>query len=377
LLLRRISGVAIVSKKLVENATTADFTSGKVAAGTGPYKFVEYVPGDRYVLQRNEDYWGKKPAFDKVTFKIMPNAPARMAALLGGDVDIVEGFSPASVPTLESKDGFYVAKRASARTLWLYIDTEHDNSPFVTDNDGKAMSKSPLKDPRVRHALSKAINRDAIVTRVMAGLAEEASQLVPAGWFSHNPEIKIEPYDPEGAKKLLAEAGYPNGFGLTIHAPNDRYVNDAKIAQAIAQMLTRIGIKTQVETMPKSVYFGRLNKQEFSLSMIGWDNSLTGSSMMSLSAAFHTRDKEKGYGSWNAGGYSNPAFDEAIEQAAAEFEAKKQEELLNTAMRILIKDDHAAIPLHSQFAIYGARAGISYTPRVDEHFSAMLAKPEK
>lgn len=375
LLLRRISGVPIVSAEAVEGGTTADFTSGKIAIGTGPYKFSSFVPGDRYEMVRNEDYWGVKPAYEKVTFRIMPDPASRMAALLGGDVDIVEGFSPSSVETLEARDGFYVAKRASARTLWLYVDTQNDASPFVTDLDGNALTVNPLKDARVREAISIAIDRDAIVSRVMGGLAEAANQLVPAGWFSHNPAIGRISLDVERAKALLADAGYGDGFGLTVHAPNDRYVNDEKIAQAVAQMLARIGIKTQVETMPKSVYFGRLNKQEFSLSMIGWDNSLTGSSLMSLSAAFHTRDKDRGYGGWNAGGYSNPAFDAAVESAEKEFDTAKQEAFLNEAMRILIQQDRAAIPLHSQFAILGVNDGVVYEPRVDEHFSAMLAKP--
>ncbi|MBW8635853.1 ABC transporter substrate-binding protein [Hoeflea sp. WL0058] len=375
LLLRRISGVSIVSKDAVEGKTTADFTSGEIAIGTGPYKFSEYIPGERYVMARNEDYWGEKPAYEKVTFLIMPNAASRVAALLGGDVDIVEGFSPSSVPTLEEKDGFYVAKRASSRTMWLYVDTENDVSPFVTDNDGNAMESNPLKDLKVREAISLSINREAIVERVMDGLAEVANQLVPNGWYSFDADIPEAKYNPEEAKKLLADAGYPDGFGLTIHAPNDRYVNDAKVAQAIAQMLASIGITTKVETMPKSVYFGRLNNQEFSLSLIGWDNSLTGSSMMGLMAAFHTRDKDKGYGSWNAGGYSNAEFDKAMESAEAEFDNDKREAYLKEAMDILIAEDQGAIPLYSQFTILGAVDGVKYTPRVDEHFSAMQAEP--
>ena len=217
LLLRRISGVSIVSSEAVEGGTTADFSSGKIAIGTGPYKFSEYVPGDRYVLVRNEDFWGDKPAYETVIFRIMPDAASRVAALLGGDVDIVEGFSPSSVETLEERDGFYVAKRASARTLWLYIDTSNDVSPFVTDVDGNPLDENPLKDVRVRQALAMAIDRSAIVSRVMDGLAEEANQLVPMGWFSHNPEIDNPALDTEGAKALLAEAGYPDGFGLTVH----------------------------------------------------------------------------------------------------------------------------------------------------------------
>ena len=377
LLLRRISGVSIVSAEAVEGGTTADFTSGQIAVGTGPYKFSAFVPGDRYELVRNEDYWGEQPAYDKVIFRIMPDPASRMAALLGGDVDIVEGFSPSSVETLEAREGFYVAQRASARTLWLYVDIQNDQSPFVTDLDGNPMDNSPLKDARVREAMSIAIDRDAIVTHVMGGLAESANQLVPAGWFSHNPDIDSISIDVKRAKSLLAEAGYADGFGLTVHAPNDRYVNDEKIAQAVAQMLARIGIITQVETMPKSVYFGRLNRQEFSLSMIGWDNSLTGSSLMSLSAAFHTREKDRGYGGWNAGGYSNADFDAAVEAAEKEFDTVKQEEYLNEAMRILIQQDRGAIPLHSQFTILGVRDGVRYEPRVDEHFSAMLAQPSE
>ena len=376
LLLRRISAVAIVSAEVVEGKTTADFTSGEIAIGTGPYVFEEYVPGDRYVLTRNEDYWGEKPAFETVTFRIMPDAASRIAALLGGDVDIVEGISPSAVETLEARDGFYVAQRASSRTMWLYVDVGNDVSPFVTGLDGDPLDENPLQDIRVREAISLAIDREAIASRVMGGLAEPANQLVPAGWFSHNPDIDPIKADVERAKELMAEAGYGDGFGLTVHGPNDRYVNDEKVVQAIAQMLSRIGIKTAVETMPKSVYFGRLNRREFSLSLIGWDNSLTGSSLMSLSAAFHTRVPDTGYGGWNAGGYSNPDFDAAVKAAEQEFDMERQERHLFEAMDILIQQDRAAIPLYSQFVILGVREGVEYTPRVDEHFSAMLARPK-
>lgn len=376
LLPRRLAGVHMVSKKLVQNATTADFASGKVAIGTGPYKFVEYVPGDRYVIARSDYYFGPKPAFEKVTFKIMSNDAARVAALLSGDVDIVENLPPTDVATIEKRKGFHVAKRAASRTIFLEIDSSRDQSPFVTDKQGQPLSKNPLKDVRVRKAISYAIDRDAIVDRVMLGLAAPANQLIPEGWYSYNTEVEAAKYDPKRAKELLAEAGYPNGFGLTIHAPNDRYVFDEKIAQAVAQMLARIGLEMKVETMPKSVYFGRLNKREFSLAMIGWDNALTGSSMMCLNAAFHTIDKEKGRGTWNGGGYSNPEFDNAIAQAEVTFDKKKHEDLLKKAMKVLM-DDQGAIPLHSQFTIFGIRDGVEYTPQVDELFYAPLARPTK
>lgn len=376
LLPRQIAGVTIVSKRLVQGATTADFTSGKVAIGTGPYKFVEYLPGDRYVLERNEDYWEEKPAFEKLTFKIMSDDAARVAALLGGDVDIIDNLPPTDVPMLEKKKGFQVFKRPSSRVVFLTIDSSRDQSPYVTDKKGQPLPTNPLKDVRVRDAFSKAIDRDAIVDRVMDGLAEKASQLIPKGWYSYNHEIKDEPYDPKRAKQLLAEAGYPDGFGLTIHAPNDRYVNDEKIVQAIAQMLARIGIDMKVETMPKSVYFGRLLKREFSLAMLGWENSLTGSSLFCFNAVFHTYDKNKGYGTWNCGEYSNPEFDSVLEQAGSTFDNKKMEELLIRAMKVIM-DDQGAIPLHTQFTILGGRDGIDYTPRVDEHFYGVYVKPKK
>jgi peptide/nickel transport system substrate-binding protein len=141
-------------------------------------------------------------------------------------------------------------------------------------------------------------------------------------------------------------------------------------------MLARIGLEMKVETMPKSIYFGRLNKREFSLAMIGWDNALTGSSMMCLNAAFHTIDKEKGRGTWNGGGYSNPEFDKAIAQAEVTFDKKKHEDYLKKAMKVLM-DDQGAIPLHSQFTIFGVRDGVEYTPQVDELFYAPLARLTK
>ena len=134
------------------------------------------------------------------------------------------------------------------------MDSDRDVSPFVTDKAGKPLAKNPLKDPRVRKAISKAINRPAIVDKVMEGEAMPSGQLVPDFLFGATKNLKVEPFDPEGAKKLLAEAGYPDGFGLTIHAPNNRYVNDAKIAQAVAQMLSRVGIDTKVVAMPSATY---------------------------------------------------------------------------------------------------------------------------
>ena len=374
LLASQLNAVVIVSKRIAEKATTADFTLGKAAVGVGPYKFFSYKPGDRLILVKNENYWGEKPIWDRVTYRIITNDAARVAALLAGDVDVIEFVPPTEVRKLEQNKNIRVFKRPSDRVIYLVANNIRDRSPFITDKDGKPLDRNPLKDARVRQAISKAINREAICQKVMDGLAAPLSQLIPEGWFSYNPEIKVEKYDPEGAKKLLAEAGYPNGFGLTIHGPNDRYVNDYKVCQAVAQMLARIGLAMKVETLPKNIYFGRAlpPKNEFMLSLIGWGSG-SGESSDCLMSTIHTYDKAKGWGSWNPGN-SNPDLDRAMEEAAIILDDAKREKALYKVMELGYREQNF-IPLHTQFTIIAARKGFAYTPRADELTLAMDAKP--
>jgi len=376
LLPARLANVVIVCKKVAQNATTADFQSGKAAIGTGPYKFVEYISGDRLVLKRNENYWGEKPAWEKVTFRIISNDAARTAALLGGDVALVDYVPPTEVSHLKKNKNINIWMRPSDRIIYLLPDIQRTKSPFVTDKNGKVLDKNPLQDLKVRKAISKAINRQAICDRVMEGLATPASQLVPSDWYSHSPNLKVEKYDLEGAKKLLAEAGYPNGFGLTIHGPSDRYVNDAKICQAVAQMLSRIGLKMKVDTMPKAVYFPKCKapNSKFSLQLVGWGTG-TGESSGALTGVFHTYDKKKGMGQFNKGGYSNPEVDRLSEKAVVTVDAAKREKLLIMAMDIAI-NELGAIPLQEQLTVVATRKGVKYTARSDEKTLAMNATPE-
>ncbi len=371
-----LRAVAIVSEKVCKGAATADFTSGRAAIGTGPYKFVEYVPGKRLVLKRNEDYWDKKPAYERVTFRIFSNNEARMAALMGGVVDMIDFVPPGDVERLKSRN-FNIFKRPSDRIIFLVCDNTRDKSPYVTDKNGKPLDKNPLRDIRVREAISKAIFRKAVTQQVMGGLAFPASQLIPESWFSFNPDISVEKFDPAGARKLLAEAGYAEGFGLTIHGPNDRYVNDAKICEAVAQMLTRIGLKMKVETMPKSEYFGRMisPENEFSLYLMGWGNSASGDSSACLLTTVHTYDKAREMGSYN-GGYSNPELDRIIEEAALIVDEAAREKMLQKAMAVAI-NDYGTIPLHAQSVIVATKEGIRYVPRADEDTLAMNARPGK
>ncbi|QTA82911.1 Extracellular solute-binding protein, family 5 [Desulfonema limicola] len=372
----QLHNAAIVSKKHAAHAGSNDFASGKAAIGTGPYKFVKYIPGDRLVLERFEDYWGNKPAYKNVTFRIISNDAVRTAALLGGDIDMIDNVPPASVKLLEKK-GVSVFKHPSDRVIFLTCDTVRDQSPFVTDKDGNPMEKNPLKDIRVRKAIAKSIHHKALTQGVMEGLAIPANQLIPEGWFSYNPDIKSEEYDPQGAAELLKEAGYPDGFGLTIHGTNNRYVNDAKVCQAVAQMLSRIGIKMKVETLPKSVFFSQMPfpKQAYSFWLLGWGNAGVGESSKGLLTVVHSFDKQKGTGTYNGGCY-NPRLDILAEKAAATVDEAQREILLKEAMAVAM-NDYNPIPLYTQYSLMAAKKGITVTPRADEQTLAMNARPSE
>jgi len=376
-----ISNVPIVSKKHGTGATTADYNSGKAAIGTGPFKFVKWVPGDVIELTKNADYWGDKTEWDNVTIKPIKSGPGRVAALLAGDVDFIDDVPPTDISRLKKEANIQLSQGISNRVIYLHMDQFREDSPFITANDGSKI-KNPLLDNRVRLAISKAINRELIVERVMEGVAVPAGQLLPEGFFGVSPNMKPEKYDPAGAKKLLAEAGLPDGFKMTIHGPNDRYINDAKIAEAIAQMLTAIGIKTTPITMPKAVYFKRAsrggpdNSPEFSFVLVGWGSG-TGEASSPLKSLLHTYDKAKGFGAANRGRHSNVEADKLIEEALATVDDKKRSDLLIKATELAVGQRLGIIPLHYQVNTWAARKGIVYKARTDERTTLHLVSSTK
>ena len=363
----------VMISKAAAKATTDDFNSGKAAIGTGPYKLVRYVKGDRIELARNDAWWGGPTPWEKVTLRILPQDASRVAALLSGDVQAIENVPPTDVARLRKDRKLTVYRIVADRLIYLHMDSDRDASPFVTDRAGKPLAKNPLKDPRVRKAISKAINRPAIVEKVMEGEAIPAGQLVADFLFGATKNLKVEPYDPEGAKKLLAEAGYPDGFGLTIHSPNNRYVNDAKIAQAVAQMLARVGIDTKVVAMPSATFFTQATDLRFSFMLVGWSTG-TGEASSSLKALLMTWNRDKGYGTANRGRYSNPKVDALTEDALQTVDDAKREAYLQRATEIAINDT-GVVPLHFQVNLWATRDGIGYVPRVDEYTLAWKFKP--
>lgn len=378
LMLNHLAQIEIMSAKAAATATTEDLNAGKGSIGTGPYQFVEFVPGDRFVVKRNDAYWGKKEPWEKVTFKFIKSDPTRVAALLSGDVDVIEAVPTADAQQLAKEPKVTLSSALSNRVIYLHMDRLRAESPFVKGKDGAAI-KNPFHDLKVRQALTMAINRPAIVDRIMEGEAVPASQLLPDSYAGTSKKLKPVAFDLNGAKKLLAEAGYPNGFKLTIHGPNGRYTNDTKIIEAVAQMFARAGIDTAVETLPPSVFFSRASSggadktPEFSMILAGWSAG-TGEPSDSLKALLGTNDSKLGRGSANRGRYSNPKMDEVLAKALATVDFDKRAALLAEATEIAM-NDVGLIPIHYQKNTWAAKKGLKVTPRTDEYTLAMSVRP--
>jgi peptide/nickel transport system substrate-binding protein len=357
-----LNSVFIVSRKAAARSGPEDFDSGKAMVGTGPFRFVRFARGDRIELARNDAYWGTKPAWEKVAFRIVPTDPARLAGLLSGELDAIEQVPTADLPRIRRDARLNTVQKVSWRTIFFYLDQHRDRAPGLADAAGMPLARNPFRDLRVRRALSKAINRPAIAERLMDGAAIPASNLVSPPVFGYAPDLKPEPYDPEGARRLLAEAGYPEGFAMTLSATNNRYVNDEQIAQAVAQMLARVGVRARVETLPLNAYLPKGRKGEFAFAMFGWGSF---SADLALRALVATPDPDKGFGTFNWSGYSNRNVDALLERAFASVDEKQREALARDAMRLAMRD-HAVIALHHQVAAWAMRKPLVYAPRTDE-----------
>jgi len=361
---QQMTQVFIISRKNGTGMKPEDYNSGKATIGTGPYKFVEFVKGDRLVLKSNADWWAGKPKWDNVTIKPIPSGPSRVAALRSGQVDFINNVPTEDAARLKTDKSVTIISGPTHRPLFLHLDSNRDLSPNVFANDGKVLWPNPFRDWRVRKAFAKVIDRKLIVERIMEGNAVVATQLLPEGFYGYNADLKVEPPDVVGAKKLLAEAGFPDGFRIRLHSTNDRYVNDTKIIQAIAQMLAQIGVKSEVVMLPISVYFGRQQAgNEFSTWLAGY-NVATGEPSTQLNAMLHTTFPNTKY-CCVPRGYSNPRLDGLLEKANVTMDDAEREKLYKEVIAIGI-NDIALIPLHFQMNIWGAKPGLDYRNRMDE-----------
>jgi peptide/nickel transport system substrate-binding protein len=367
--------VAILSRHAAEGKSTSDFNHGTAAIGTGPYKFVEWVPADHLTLARNPTYWGGAQPWDRVIFKPIANDGARVAALLSGDVDMIDSVPVNDRQRLLEDKKLSVFERDSIRLIYIMLDSARDTTPGVSDRDGKPLDRNPLKDLRVRQAISHAINRQALTQRLLSGQGKPAGDVVPAGVFGANPNLKPPAFDLKLANSLMEQAGYKGGLGVTIAASNDRYPKDAEASQAVAQMLARIGIKAQVDSMPAAILYSRGSKLEFSVFMAGWiaDSGEASSSLVSLLATY---DAAKGMGPSNRGRYSSAAFDNTLAEALHTLDDKKRAALLGKATEIAM-NDVGLIPLYFLVNTWAARKGLVYEARADELTLAIGLRPAK
>lgn len=365
-----LASVHVVSKHVGEKSTTEDYNSGKAVIGTGPYKFVSYTPGDRVVMERYDGYWGAKQPWEKINYRYINQAASRTAALLSGDVDVIDKVSVSDLARLKESPNVSVYPYDGLRVMLLQPSFNPAPNQYITDNAGKPLEKNPLLDVRVRRALNLAINRKALTDRILQGAATEANQWMPKNTFGYNPQVTDIPNDVAEAKKLLTEAGFPEGFKLTLHAPNDRYPQGPETAQAVAQFWTRIGVKTQVEVVPWAVYSGRANKNEYAVSMLAWGNG-TGEASYALVNVLATVDAKKGLGASNWGHYSNPAVDRALEQATSEFDVPKREAILRESVKV-VSEDVGIFPLYHYRNIWAAKKGLMVKPMTSDRTAAMM-----
>jgi peptide/nickel transport system substrate-binding protein len=347
---------------------TDAFNAGQAAIGTGPYKLVRFSKGDRIILERNDGYWGDKPPWQRVVFRPITSSGPRVAALLAGDVDLIENVPIQDLERIRANPSYKVVQGLSARVIYLHFDYIDDAPPGVVDAGGK----NPFRDKRVREAISRAIDREAIVARIMGGVALPAGELLPPQMFGANRDTRPEKADPAAAKKLLAEAGYPNGFALVLATPNDRYVNDAQVAQAVAQMLARVGLKVSVDAMTSSQFFAKRTRREFGFWLAGWISD-TGDMSAQLKPLVATPDRDKGWGTTNPGGYSNRDVDALLEKALGTIDNGKRAALLAEGSRIAMAD-YGVLPLHFEMTTWAMRKELSYLPRVDQNTQAMMVR---
>lgn len=355
--------IAILPKSLGDNLTEESFGTGKAAIGTGPYKFGSWSHGQKVTLVKNPDYWGEKEPWDTVTFQFIPREPARAAALLSGAVDII---NEVTTNMEDSLRGFDVASVTSYMLNYLAFDVSRDNSPFVKGPDGAPLSKNPLKNVKVRQALMMAINRDGIIKFLMKGDATASQQMVPKGFFGYDAGLTLPAFDLAKAKALLSEAGYPQGFQLTLACPNNRYINDAKLCEAVAQVFSQIGVKTDVSTMPFSVFETRLDgggNSEFSAFLLG-NGAVTGDSLSGLISVIHSYDRNAMAGASNYGRYSNKEVDALIDKAALTNDEKARSRLQQDALKMAL-DDVAIIPLLHLNAAWAMKKNIAIKPRAN------------
>ncbi len=368
----QLTSFGVMSKAWLERnnaARVADLTSREEnfatrnAMGTGPFMLQSREPDRRTVLVPNPNWWDRpEHNLTRVEFNVIANDATRVAALLSGEVDMVYTVPPQDMDRIRRTNGLRIIEGPELRTIYLGMDQQRDEL-LKSDVRGR----NPFKDVRVRRAMLLAIDMPAIQSRVMRGQARVTNQIFGPGVNGFLEENDQRPrVDLEAARRLLIDAGYPNGFGVTLDCPNDRYVNDEAICTAIVSMLARVGIRVNLAAQTRARYFAEVNPPRYNTSfyLLGWTPN-TYDAHNALYNLAGTRDGVRGV--FNNGGYSNPRFDELLNRIAVETDAARRQQLITEASRLL-QEDVAYIPLHQQQVVWAARNTIQLQQQADNGF---------
>ena len=367
----------IVSSKAAKDYSTGEtsasgFNSGKATIGTGPYKFVSWSPKGDLVLERFDDYWRGKGDWTKVTRKEISDDSSRLAALKAGDVDVINYVSSADYRALANDAKVKTFIGDSVYVMNLQLD-QREKTPKVRAKGGGALDVNPFRDARVREAIDLAIDRETMVEIVLEGLGNPANQMMPLGFFGSSEKIPTPVHDTAKARKLLADAGYPDGFEMDLYCTSDRLPGDGAICEALGQMFSQIGIDTKVNAISKTVYFPAQARKEYSAFMNGW-GTLTGEASYTLGSLAHSPDDKVKMGAFNRIEYHNADVDRLLEEGAQELDADKRRALFEQAMEKTMAD-RAYISIVVLQAVWaGNKTKVVVPPRADEETQAFYIK---
>jgi peptide/nickel transport system substrate-binding protein len=376
-LLNQLTELRIMSKAWAEknksvepkDIRTKDETyAHRNAMGTGQYMVKEWQPDQKLVLVKNPNYWGKNDSnVTEIIYTPIKAEATRIAALLSGEVDFVLDPSPQDLARLRNSPALKVIDGVENRTIFFGMDQHRDELP-----GSNVKGKNPLKDVRVRKALYQAIDSDTLHRVTMRGLSQPTGALVAPqvnGWTEA--VHKRMPYDPEASKKLLAEAGYPQGFEVDFACPNNRYINDEEICQAVTAMWAKVGVKAKLRTLPLVTYFPMIQRYEASIYMLGWGVPTFDAlySLQSLTRSVGTG----GDGNYNVGRYSNPRMDVVVDRVKAETDLPVRNRFLTEGLQ-LSNETVSHIPLHNQIIPWAMKKTVDVTHRADNRLDWRLIK---
>jgi peptide/nickel transport system substrate-binding protein len=338
--------------------------------GTGPYMLVSRAPGIKTDYKRNPNWWGKfEGNVQEIVYTPISNDATRLAALVSGEIDFVLDPAPRDIPRLRNTAGVKIIDGPENRIVFIGMDQGRDELLYSS-----VKGKNPFKDLRVRKALYQAIDIETMKTKLMNGQSYPTGGLTPSPLGSYNdPAIeKRLPFDLAAARKLMAEAGYADGFEVTLDCPNNRYVNDEQICIALAGMWAQVKVKVKVQSEPRSTYFPRLEKYDFSMYMLGWGGASTDAEQV-LTPVMRNWAGEKGIGFYNYGRSKNDKLDALAAQSSNEPDPKKREALVKAALREQ-KEQVTTLPLHRQVIPWAARANVDVVHRADNWLEVAWVK---